>query len=64
MQGVVSWPELDFVKQLVLLRSYCVPGLAHLWSSDLGIRGLGPASRSPEALACVHVGLQVRFVED
>lgn len=23
MQGVVSWPELDFVKQLLLLRSYC-----------------------------------------
>lgn len=64
MEGVVSWREVDFVKQLVLLRSYCVLGLTHLWGSDLGLHGLDPASRSPEALACVHVRLQVTFLED
>lgn len=64
MEGVISWREADFVKQLVLMRSYCVPGLAHLWGSDLGLHGLDPASRSPESLACVHMGLQVMFLED
>lgn len=69
LEGAVSWGEVDFVKQLFfvcfsLLRSYCVPSLAHLWGSDLGLRGLDPASRSPEALACVRAGLQVMSLED
>lgn len=28
------------MKQLVFLRSYCMPGLAHLQGSDLDLRGL------------------------
>lgn len=50
--------------RLFLLRSYCVPGMAHLPGSPLGLHGVGPASRSGGGLTCIHVGFQVSFLED
>lgn len=46
MDAVVTWQEVDLVKQLFLLWSYYVPGLAYLPGSDLGLHRVGPASKS------------------